>query len=55
MRNDGGAHETREPGLFADAKLNGVEFERVPVSVASEREAFWRAVSAACKKAPSGL
>jgi hypothetical protein len=37
-----------DAGLFADAKLNGVAFERMPVSSSREREAFWKAVSAAC-------
>jgi hypothetical protein len=37
-----------EAGLFADAKLNGVEFERMPVSTPRQREAFWRAVAASC-------
>lgn len=37
-----------EAGLFADAKLNGVEFERMPVSTLQQRELCWRAVSAAC-------
>lgn len=37
-----------DAGLFADAKLNGVEFERMPVSTAGQREVFWRAVSTAC-------
>src|SRR6185436_16868888 len=32
-------------GLFADAKLNGVDFERMPVSTPQQREAFWRTVS----------
>jgi hypothetical protein len=35
-------------GLFADVKLNGEEFERMPVSSRSEREAFWKAVSSVC-------
>ena len=38
-----------EAGLFADAKLNGVDFERMPVSTSREREALWRAVSTACR------
>jgi hypothetical protein len=36
-------------GLFADVKLNGVEFERLPVSSTNQRAAFWRALAAACK------
>jgi hypothetical protein len=35
-------------GLFADARLGGEEFERMPVSTPDQREAFWRAVSASC-------
>jgi hypothetical protein len=35
-------------GLFADVKLNGVEFERMRVSTAPERDVFWRAVLKAC-------
>ena len=38
-------------GLFADARLNGAEFERMPVSNALEREALWRAVSHVCSVA----
>ena len=37
-----------QAGLFADAKLNGVDFERLPVSTLHQRELCWRAVSAAC-------
>lgn len=37
-----------EAGLFADAKLNGVDFERMPVSTSHQREVFWQAFSAAC-------
>jgi len=36
-------------GIFADVKLNGVEFERLPVSSAQQRAAFWRVLSSACK------
>jgi len=39
-------------GLFADVKLNGEEFERMPVSSPSEREAFWQAVSSVCTAPP---
>ena len=41
-------------GLFADAKLEGMEFERMPVSTAAQREVFWRALSAACRAHESG-
>ena len=33
-------------GLFADAKLNGVDFERLAVSTEEQREAFWSALLA---------
>jgi hypothetical protein len=33
-------------GLLADAKLDGVAFERMPVSSPRQREEFWHAVSA---------
>ena len=39
-------------GLFVDVKLNGVEFERLPVSTIQQRATFWRALSAACKASP---
>ena len=41
-------------GLFADARLDGVDFERMPVSTPRQREAFWRALSAACGAHESG-
>jgi hypothetical protein len=36
-------------GLFADVKLNGVEFERLPVSSIQQQAAFWQALSTACE------
>ena len=44
-----------EAGLFADAKLNGVEFERMPVSTSHQLELCWRAVSAACTAPQSSI
>ena len=35
-----------DAGLFADAKLNGVDFERMPVSTPEQCEAFWSTVAA---------
>jgi hypothetical protein len=40
-----------QAGLFADVKLDGVKFERMPVSNSRQREALWRAVSAICSVA----
>lgn len=40
-------------GLFADVKLNGLEFERMPVSTLHQREVFMRAVTTACSVAPT--
>ena len=31
-------------GLFADVKLNGANFERMPVSTVQERRIFWQIV-----------
>jgi hypothetical protein len=31
-------------GFFADVKLNGASFERMPVSTAQERRVFWHVV-----------
>jgi hypothetical protein len=36
-------------GIFADVKLNGVEFERLPVSNDQQRAAFWHVLASACK------
>ena len=36
-------------GLFVDVKLNGFEFERLPVSSTQQRTVFWHALVAACK------
>lgn len=38
-------------GIFADVKLNGVEFERLPVSTRQQRAAFWRVLLLTCKAA----
>ena len=40
-------------GIFADVKLNGVEFERLPVSSAQQRKAFWRVLASACQASQS--
>jgi hypothetical protein len=40
-------------GVFADVKLNGVAFERLPVSNAQQRAAFWRALVAVCRESRS--
>jgi hypothetical protein len=42
-------HEDPE-GLFADAKLSGPEFQRMPVSTLGQRQAFIRAVRSALSK-----
>ena len=36
-------------GIFADVKINGVEFERIPVSSAQQRAALWRVLASACE------
>jgi len=42
-----------DAGLFADVKLNGLEFKRMPVSTPHQREVFWSAVSAASEQPPA--
>ena len=36
-------------GLFADVKLDGVKFERLPVSTIQQRATFWQALLVACE------
>jgi hypothetical protein len=40
-------------GIFADVKLNGAEFERLPVSSVRQRAVFWRALSSALRASQS--
>jgi len=40
-------------GIFVDVKLNGVEFERLPVSSVKQRAAFWRVLAPAFKASQS--